>query len=607
MDYPTALSQYGSEIELHADKTPVLPDIIRKGHVMFLQTSLARKKSDFTTVPKMLGALCESRHIKWTLNSLRSVVWRMVQDLRKLKNKDRDDLLVKARFHELFIFPEQNTSNPAVSPDSSAPDSSAPDSEYSPPSLADFPINPLKAFPAVLKQPTPTSSSYTDHKIQSDPQSKIGAKPCCIRTACATKRQISSNLKQHYIDKLSGKIEIIKKLTKKCSRYILRNNTEKLKRRNKQIEILQKKIEQLEHNEMKNDQGIGPLQKQKMEMARYYKNRRARMKDEWTEKENFMEGQIFDLENRNQILEDENIKLKDKLKDLAEKEEKADVLNLKEGTAYTGKLRKAVYCCVLNSVSLDNVADVLGCVLSELAGLKLDALPSRSSVCRMAREMGSLADLQTADLLLKNPHSTLCWDATTLEGSHINQIHISTDPSTQSTISVETLSGGRTIDYVNHIESAIDTTATTYSECYNTNKDDTKNEMIGNISNTLSDRAAVNHCVNKEFSDTAGRIITELNCNVHPLDGLAQSTKKVIREIENQHNIKGKCFGKDVAAVNLIHAISKMRWKSGSGHPGSFKSFFLFEKTTAESHPSLLWIQTTCSFQAGIQYNISTT
>ena len=277
--------------------------------------------------------------------------------------------------------------------------------------------------------------------------------------------------------------------------------------------------------------------------------------------------------------------MKDKLKDLAEKEEKADVLNLKEGTAYTGKLRKAVYCCVLNSVPLDNVADVLGCVLSELAGLKLDALPSRSSVCRMAREMGSLTDLQTADLVLKNPHSTLCWDATTLGGSHINQIHISTDPSTQSTISVETLSGGRTIDYVNHIESAIDTTATTYSECYNTNKDDTKNEMIGNISNTLSDRAVVNHCVNKEFSDTAGRIITELNCNVHPLDGLAQSTKKVIREIENQHNIKGKCFGKDVAAVNLIHAISKMRWKSGSGHPGSFKNFFGLKKLQLDLIP----------------------
>ena len=160
MDYPTALSQYGSEIELHADKTPVLLDIIRKGHVMFLQTSLARKKTDFTTVPKMLGAVCESRHIKWTLNSLRSVVWRMVQDLRKLKNKDRDDLLVKARFHELFIFPEQNTSNPAVSPDSSAPDSSAPDSEYSPPSLADFPINPLNHFSFV-----PTVNSSIEYDI----------------------------------------------------------------------------------------------------------------------------------------------------------------------------------------------------------------------------------------------------------------------------------------------------------------------------------------------------------------------------------------------------------------------------------------------------------
>ena len=52
---------------------------------------------------------------------------------------------------------------------------------------------------------------------------------------------------------------------------------------------------------MKNDQGIGPLQKQKMEMARYNKNRRARMKDEWTEKENFIEGQILILKTETQF------------------------------------------------------------------------------------------------------------------------------------------------------------------------------------------------------------------------------------------------------------------------------------------------------------------
>ena len=61
------------------------------------------------------------------------------------------------------------------------------------------------------------------------------------------------------------------------------------------------KLKRLVHNEMKNDQGIGSLQKQKVEMSRYNKNTRARMKSEWTEKEKCMEGQIFDLEERNPI------------------------------------------------------------------------------------------------------------------------------------------------------------------------------------------------------------------------------------------------------------------------------------------------------------------
>ena len=41
-----------------------------------------------------------------------------------------------------------------------------------------------------------------------------------------------------------------------------------------------------------------------------------------------------------------------------------------------------------------------------------------------------------------------------------------------------------------------------------------------NLTNTITDRVAVNHCVVKELEETFGHALTELNCNVHPLDGI---------------------------------------------------------------------------------------
>ena len=39
--------------------------------------------------------------------------------------------------------------------------------------------------------------------------------------------------------------------------------------------------------------------------------------------------------------------------------------------------------------------------------------------------------------------------------------------------------------------------------------------------NTLSDRVAVNHCVVQQLEEDYGIKILELNCNLHPLYGIA--------------------------------------------------------------------------------------
>ena len=44
----------------------------------------------------------------------------------------------------------------------------------------------------------------------------------------------------------------------------------------------------------------------------------------------------------------------------------------------------------------------------------------------MVREIGVIADLQSAEALISNKHLTLGFDATTQEGVHLNRIHVTT-------------------------------------------------------------------------------------------------------------------------------------------------------------------------------------
>ena len=49
--------------------------------------------------------------------------------------------------------------------------------------------------------------------------------------------------------------------------------------------------------------------------------------------------------------------------------------------------------------------------------------PQRSSVELMVRELGAIAELQTAEMIMSTKNLTLGFDATTQEEMHINSIH----------------------------------------------------------------------------------------------------------------------------------------------------------------------------------------
>lgn len=178
-----------------------------------------------------------------------------------------------------------------------------------------------------------------------------------------------------------------------------------------------------------------------------------------------------------------------------------------------------------------------------------------------------------ADVMLQSSNNTLCWDATTLDGSHINELHVCTGGNNLA-FSIEALSGGTTEDYARHVEEGLHDVSMSYSECFDMEMAEVTPKLQSSITNTMSDRVAVNHCVVRKLNENfGGRTVNELNCNVHPLDGIASSARKTLKAMEQQNNINGTLFGKDAATVNIIAALSKLRYKQGSGDPGSFKLY----------------------------------
>ena len=97
-----------------------------------------------------------------------------------------------------------------------------------------------------------------------------------------------------------------------------------------------------------------------------------------------------------------------------------------------------------------------------------------------------------------------------------------------------------------------------------------RHEIINNISNTLTDRVAVNHAAIQKINETWDKSLNELNCHLHPLDTIASSCRAALKALETE---KGQLYGKDCMAGNLVLQMNKMRYKDGKGDPKGFTTF----------------------------------
>ena len=265
------------------------------------------------------------------------------------------------------------------------------------------------------------------------------------------------------------------------------------------------------------------------------------------------------------------------------------IVTKKDSKTYNSNIRKCIYHCLQRQVPVEHAGDVISFIVREMTGRELLNVPSRSSIVRMAREMGVIADLQGAETLLSNENNTLSWDGTSLKGKHLNEIHVCTGKE-NIVLGVSNLAGGTTTDYTDDILKTVDNLMSDYSNYGLLDENETISKGKENISCTLTDRVSVNHCVVRELEKDFGKELVELNCNVHPLDGMANKAKQVLKAREKEEpKVDGRLFGKEALAIKIILAESKLKHNEGSGDPSSFQSFMKLKGISPDLLPRFVW------------------
>nr|XP_047135654.1 uncharacterized protein LOC124812735 [Hydra vulgaris] len=184
-------------------------------------------------------------------------------------------------------------------------------------------------------------------------------------------------------------------------------------------------------------------------------------------------------------------------------------------------------------------------------------------------EIQQNTNLQTAEIAFTTKDLTLGFDATTQEGVHVNAVHLKIE-SVCMVVAIDQLPGGTAYDYQSHITKSVDNLAKLCSDFYKLKYTEVRSTIIGNITITMSDRVATNHATVTKLNLVWQKPFNELNCHLHPLDTMTSSCKSSLKALETS---KGKLFGRDCIAANIVVQLNKLRYKDAKGDPKGFVTF----------------------------------
>lgn len=324
-------------------------------------------------------------------------------------------------------------------------------------------------------------------------------------------------------------------------KFVLRKENLKLK---KKMDYLKAKLEAAPQQEKKTVKAEYSIKKEKTIIT---------LKNQMKEKEEVIKSldwQVCSLTNSLKELEAQSMSRKIGDSDMEPKRKK-----------YNASIRKCMYMCLSNQVPIHKSGLIIEFVSRELCGIQMSSVPGPSTASLMAYEMGVISDLQIGELLFQaqDGTATISWDATTKDGCHVNECHVAVGGQ-QLTMKLASLASGKTDSYVKQITQSLQNLATTFAVYKKLQQQVVMFKFKNCLASTLTDRAAVNHCISKELSEFLGAELVELNCHVHPLDGLASQARKILKKHDEDCNITSALYGCEGKAANLLYSISKLRW-----------------------------------------------
>jgi hypothetical protein len=173
--------------------------------------------------------------------------------------------------------------------------------------------------------------------------------------------------------------------------------------------------------------------------------------------------------------------LKDQVADMALTPEGKEKEMKKDKKTYSYDARMLVYDFIECCVPTENIPILLK-KTAHRYGIELSAVPSRTTVEKMARELGILADYQSASILLASSDVTIAFDATSKEGRHYNTL-IATTTSATLVLALDELAGGTAQDYADHAEETVNKLSASYAFIEGLNPKDVKKRLINKFSN----------------------------------------------------------------------------------------------------------------------------
>ena len=228
---------------------------------------------------------------------------------------------------------------------------------------------------------------------------------------------------------------------------------------NEKVTRVEHLVEEVEHL---NEQ-ITKVNKQKAEIQRYHS-----------------------AEKRNSVLSSQLKKACEEIKSLKSQvaytenqlleHDKENIVDTIDGNQFDSKTRKCILFCLEKNVAQHHASSIVEFIVREMTGKTVTKLPKRSTIQNIARESSIVSNIQTGHIMSESTNVTMAWDATTISGTHMNEVHVMT-PYGPFILDVSEVPGARATDYVTNIKEILADISNQYSQCYDKNPAEVKKQI----------------------------------------------------------------------------------------------------------------------------------